>query len=295
MNFIRLSSQPVLLRTVLLLVAILSLAAPLAQSAHAASLIVTTIADTTITDGLCSLREAITNANNDAATFSDCAAGTGNDTITFSGTGLGTIILVSALPNITDVDGLTINGAGGVILDGANAFRVFDVFSATANLTLRNLTIQNARPAAGAGGAIAHNGNALVVDNVTFLSNSSNGNGGAISNGGTSVQITNSTFTSNASITANGGAISNSGTLSVDNTAFTTNSVASGNGVRSSTRAALSRLQTTARLREILRARTAGQFLATILPAPRSASATAPSPPISRITAERSITTRRAC
>src|SRR5437867_197787 len=119
MNFIRFSSQRVLLRTVLLLIVALLLATLLSQSAHAASLTVTTIADTTTTDGFCSLREAITNANNNAATFSDCAAGTGNDTITFSGAGLGTVILASALPNITDASGLTINGGGGVIIDGA--------------------------------------------------------------------------------------------------------------------------------------------------------------------------------
>ena len=32
-------------------------------------------------DGQCSLIEAIVNANNDAATFPDCAAGSGADTI----------------------------------------------------------------------------------------------------------------------------------------------------------------------------------------------------------------------
>src|SRR5207245_7821562 len=102
------------------------------------------------TDGFCSLREAVTNANNNAATFPDCAAGSGNDTITFSGGGLGTITLGSALPNITDANGLTINGAGGVILDGANAFRAFNVSGATANLTLKNLTIQHDNPATAA-------------------------------------------------------------------------------------------------------------------------------------------------
>lgn len=45
---------------------------------------VTTIADNTTTDTLCSLREAIHNANSDAANYPDCVAGSGNDTIVFS-------------------------------------------------------------------------------------------------------------------------------------------------------------------------------------------------------------------
>jgi len=64
-------------------------------------------ADNTTTDGLCTLREAITNANNDAATYSDCAAGTATDTITFAGNY--TITLSSTLPDITDADGITMN------------------------------------------------------------------------------------------------------------------------------------------------------------------------------------------
>jgi len=128
-------------RLAVLSAAVLSLAAAFWLVVLAASLPVTTTADNTISDGLCSLREAITNANADAATFADCPAGTGNDTITFTAGGLGTISLLSALPNITDADGLTIDGAGGVTLDGALLFRVFNVSAAAANLTLNNLTI----------------------------------------------------------------------------------------------------------------------------------------------------------
>ena len=47
----------------------------------AATITVTTNNPYIISDGQCSLIEAINNANNDAATFPDCAAGSGADTI----------------------------------------------------------------------------------------------------------------------------------------------------------------------------------------------------------------------
>ncbi len=49
--------------------------------ATAATITVTTNNPNIIADGQCSLIEAIVNANNDAATFPDCAAGSGADTI----------------------------------------------------------------------------------------------------------------------------------------------------------------------------------------------------------------------
>lgn len=112
--------------------------------AHAASLTVNTLLDnTTNSDGLCTLREAITAANNDA-NYNDCVAtGYGNDTITFSVSG--TITLGSQLPTITDAAGLTIVGpAGGITISGNDAVRVFQV-NTGATLNLQDLTIANGR------------------------------------------------------------------------------------------------------------------------------------------------------
>jgi len=66
--------------------ALFLLAAALAPRVHAASIVVTGAADTpSAGDGVCTLREAITNANNDTdSTSGDCAAGSGADTITFA-------------------------------------------------------------------------------------------------------------------------------------------------------------------------------------------------------------------
>ena len=51
------------------------------RSATAATITVTTNNPNIVSDGQCSLIEAIVNANNDAATYPDCAAGSGADTI----------------------------------------------------------------------------------------------------------------------------------------------------------------------------------------------------------------------
>ena len=51
------------------------------ESRTAATITVTTNNPYIISDGQCSLIEAIVNANNDAATYPDCAAGSGADTI----------------------------------------------------------------------------------------------------------------------------------------------------------------------------------------------------------------------
>ena len=69
---------------VLALALLLSLAMP-SGTAHAATITVNTATDVVANDGQCSLREAITAANTDTAsgaTGGECAAGSGDDTIT---------------------------------------------------------------------------------------------------------------------------------------------------------------------------------------------------------------------
>ena len=86
---------------------------------------VNTLSDaSTSGDGLCSLREAITNANSASdTTGGDCAAGTGTDTIDFSVSG--TITLSSALPALanTSPDSSTIDLTGPTVtIDSANLY-----------------------------------------------------------------------------------------------------------------------------------------------------------------------------
>lgn len=117
-------------------------AAALAAPATAAVVTVNTSYDSLLeipgvgdaNDGFCSLREAIGNANADAVTFMDCAAGSGADTIVFSGvTSITVAGPLSILSNIIIVGPITLAGIGS---DVSQAFEV----SANGSLTLREVT-----------------------------------------------------------------------------------------------------------------------------------------------------------
>jgi CSLREA domain-containing protein len=169
--------------TVILSLLALTFSAIGATPAHAASLVVNSLSDTTAVDGNCTLREAITNANaNSDTTGGDCVASSGADTITFSVSG--TITLVgSQLPNITAAGGaLTIDGTGKTVtISGNNAVRVA-VVDAGASLTLNNLTIANGIATGDYGGGINNLGT-LSITNSTFSNNSADlGTSGGISN-----------------------------------------------------------------------------------------------------------------
>lgn len=188
-------------------------------AAHAAAITANSTADTTANDGVCTLREAIINANNNAATWMDCAAGSGADVITITATG--TITLLSALPNLTE--SLTINGPGAssLTISGANTFRVFSLGGNS--FTFQNLTIANGSADFGGGIRVDSAASGVSVNNVTFSNNNSTtGAGGAIYNGGFPLTVTNSTFVNNSGY---GGAIidDGSGTLIVTNSTFSGN------------------------------------------------------------------------
>ncbi|MEX2373570.1 MAG: choice-of-anchor Q domain-containing protein, partial [Dehalococcoidia bacterium] len=233
-------------------------------TAHAAVIEVDSLADDG--SGGCTLREAITNANDDAATNADCAAGTGADTITFSESG--TITLGSTLPTITDTDLLIIDGAGQITISGNNAWQIFFVNGGAAlpALEIRGLTLTNGRHFVGAaiqlgnanvtvidstlrdnsaeeGGAISVGGvmASLTIRGSTFSGNDADGpgmSGGAIvifTAGGGPVVISNSTFSGNTVSTGTGGAISVTAgdTVELTNVTITGNSAAGqGGGIR---------------------------------------------------------------
>jgi CSLREA domain-containing protein len=114
-------------RALLLLFALGLTMALTAAPVAAASLTVNSLADTAADDGFCTLREAITAANTDAAsgaTLGECVAGSGTDTVSFSVSG--TITLTSALPAITS--DLSISGAGTITQRGRR-LPVFNIVS----------------------------------------------------------------------------------------------------------------------------------------------------------------------
>ncbi len=195
------------------------------QSVRAATLTVTTNAGGVIAiDGQCSLREAIINANNDAVVNPDCAAGTGADTIQFSAAVTTITVTTLALPNITDADGLVIDGGGNVTVDGGGAFRIFNVTGGA--FTVQNITLANGQVAGNGGGIQYAGGVGLTVSSSTFNTNRTTAAvnlGGAIYHTTGTLSITNSTFDGNYT-GSNGGAIyiaNGTGTMTITNSAFT--------------------------------------------------------------------------
>jgi CSLREA domain-containing protein len=216
---------------ILLLAALAFSALGMIPARAAGTITVNTNTDVVSNNGVCSLREAITNANADNQSGStDCAAGSGTDTITFAGNY--TITLAgSQLPAIASTINITGNGSVNTVIQ-ANAvintsnYRVFEV-SGTGNLTLNGVTVKNGLCNGGcatdiyAGGGALNNG-ILTVKNSLFADNWAANYGGAIYNLG-ALTIADSTFMGGFS--SNGGALFNNtnGTASIVTSTFTTN------------------------------------------------------------------------
>jgi hypothetical protein len=236
------------LATVLLLALVVSMWA--SQAAWAATITVDTTANKRITDSQCSLREAIINANRDnQAGSTDCAAGSGIDTIVFDLGPSATITLRSQL-NVTDAEPLTINGGtADITVSGNDSVRVFQVVEG-AKLTLNTLTVSDglandSSPFNNRGGGVENSGGKLTINNSTFSGNSSvgaivgTGLGGAvatqsISDRGGTVIVKNSTFSGNSADGSGGGIYILAATVRVTNSTFSGNSAQGGAGIENS-------------------------------------------------------------
>jgi CSLREA domain-containing protein len=204
-----------------------------AHPALAASIVVNSAADNvTANNNLCTLREAINNANaNSDTTLGDCTAGSGNDTISFaSGLSGATITLSLGLPALTG--NLTVNGsslASPLAINGQDLYRVFSV-SPGVSFTLTRLIIRDA--GGGAGAAIWRNGGTVTVNRTTFTSNTATGQGGAIfSYSVGSVTVNQSTFSGNTAGTSGGAVHIVDGTFTVSRSTFSGNSAPSGGAI----------------------------------------------------------------
>ncbi len=213
--------------------------------------------------GDCELREAIINANNDDQSGStDCAAGSGTDTIDL-GSVAGTITLNGTPLEITSY--MVIDGPGPTILaiDGNAQSRVFTI-EVGQLVTIKDVTIQNGRALdegsfGDYGGGILNKGQlnllrTYVMDNtaiygagimntsgstlniqVSEVSGNWSPTGGDLPNGGGVNNNVGSTLTVLASTFANnssgvGGAIFNVGTLTISTATFSGNSSTSDGG-----------------------------------------------------------------
>lgn len=236
--------------------------------AEAAAMVVTTNADNLTVNAQCSLREAMENAGDNAATNVDCPAGSATgDTITFAvGLAGQTITLGSALPDVNVLigDSVTVDGTGrNITISGGSAVGILTVNGAGtggATAELRGLTLRDGRgtnagaidnpdgtltlvdttfignnPSIGTtGGAVRSLGVAsLTIRNSTFSGNTASGAGGAVAITGGTATITNSTFSGNTSPGAGlGGAIVVvNGTVTVANSTISGNSAGTGGGL----------------------------------------------------------------
>lgn len=211
---------------------------------HAAPLSVNTFADELNTNGQCSLREAITNANNDNQSGStDCAAGSGDDVINLpAGTYTLTRTGIDEDNNATgDLDissNVTLAGAGAAttIIDGNGTDRVLHIRSSV--VVLSDLTIQNgdstglSGPGANqkerGGGILNEGGTAVTLNRCSILSNTGRG-GGGINNLIGTMTINDSTIANN-SAQENTGGVHNQATLNINTSTISGNDAAGTGG-----------------------------------------------------------------
>jgi CSLREA domain-containing protein len=204
------------------LVAVLMSSGPaLAQPNGVNVITVNTDEDELNTDGDCSLREAITAADSNAAVDGcDAGSATGRDAIHFALGREATIVLGSELPPVTDTSGLNINGQmASITISGNEEWRVLQV-GPGAKLTLHNLTVADGS-ADGEGGGIYNQLGTLKVDHSTLSNNSADFGGGIYNQNGT-LKVINSTLSGNSAL--EGGGIRNGGTLEVTNSTLSGNS-----------------------------------------------------------------------
>lgn len=211
------------------------------------------IGDTRSNDGICTIREAVINANNNAATWADCAAGSGSDVIKLPA---GTItITIPNTPSSYSAEELSVKGdfditssltidgnAGGTIINGGALDRIFDInpdidgdwSSPTPSIivAINNLTVTNGRQ--NDVGAIRVQARASVSLNNCTISNSvsSENDAGAIGVLSEAILIMrNSTVSGNSSRWL-AGAIKNEGDLTLFSCTVTNNSTFGGTPTR---------------------------------------------------------------
>ena len=201
----------------------------LALPAGAAVITVNSSADS-LSGAQCTLRMAIINANDDAATYPQCVAGSGADTINF--TSAFTITLTIARANQEDdansgdlniTQSVVIEG-GGTTIDGNASDRVFHVTGGPA--TLRNLWLRNGRGVEGGGGILV-DGATVNLENVTIsgcLASAEDGGGIKVLNAG-ELHLTNCTIDGNSTVVHGGGiAIDDSqAVVTITNSTITSN------------------------------------------------------------------------
>ncbi len=182
---------------------------------------------------VCTLRKAVNNASDNAATYPQCQAGEGGgivDTIVFNLPGTITFTLGGPPENggesgdLDVTDDLTIIGhPDGTTIDAADLGRVFHVHPGV-TLTLINIHITNGNENAGGGGIYVEPGATLNLNGVTVSSSHTlAGDGGGIFASDATLNITNSTVTGNTTPQHGAGITVFGGTTNITNSTITAN------------------------------------------------------------------------
>ena len=220
-----------------------------------------------LADGLCSLREALENANSIGVNHTDCEPGGSADTIVLPADAVFSISdgYLSAesgrtgLPTISTP--VTIIGQGATIQRAStptcNLNGILDpgelrllLIENRGELTIEDVTLAGGcadgdpNTDAAAGGAIAVTGGQLIVRRSTLRDNQTNGTGGAILQVGTALLVDSSTLSGNAA--AFGGALGvGAGLTTVRNSTLSGNSASSMGGAAFVTASTLNLEQST--------------------------------------------------
>jgi CSLREA domain-containing protein len=180
------------------------------QPTFEGSILVTTLADELNNDGDCSLREAISAAN-DNISVDACPAGDDvfTDTITFEVAGT---INVNSQLSVTAGGPLVIDGGEVITISGGNAVRVIWVETGS-QIILQQLSLKDGYTSDYGAGIYNDKGSITIIKCTVSENNATGWGAGGIYNGGT-MNIIKSTIVNN-SAGSYGGGIANDGTLSL--------------------------------------------------------------------------------
>jgi hypothetical protein len=133
---------------------------------------------------------------------------------------------------------VTIEGGGGVTVDGANHSLVLMV-DAGARLTLDHLALSHGRGGGSQNGGAILNAGTLTVTSSTLSANYSSNNGGGIYNIQGTLMVTSSTLSANSAGYEGGGIYNTLGSVTVSNSTLSANSATYGGGIENYSRGAL--------------------------------------------------------
>lgn len=207
---------------------------------------VDTDADEIAADGYCSLREAIRNANQDTQVDNtDCKAGSGADTISFSGNYTINLDDVGsgeedALTGDLDIkDDVTIIGKGAelTVIDASgldsgstgNGDRIFHVHSGI-TVYLTDMTLRGVNATSIKGGAIYNDASTVSLTNSNVTNNTVYQGGALYSTSSGTVSVSDCTISNNVASNGGGGFFTSNNTVTLKDTTISGNESTAGHG-----------------------------------------------------------------